>query len=599
MSRRSLFALLAFAALSARAAPVPGVFHGTPLSLGPGLPVCAKATFDPRLAEGGGRVLILDAANAGDEQAIRMSEAVVVRRGGLSSRAAAASRRHGIPAVSLGQGRWDAAAPALYLDEPSFGNTLTASGIEYRPVIGSEERTLREGDAVIVDAANGRVTLVPAAEAESRVAAAQAARAYDGMRDSQALERWLIDGPADGRGAALLAELVPRATAGAMPADDLNRVRRAAERSLPASGREAMRRAEGLAFARASRDAKRRAEDCRSDADVATDPAALERLADEARAAAEGVAAVARMLALPDGGAAAAARACRDAALRRAKSRASKTATFAEAAAAGGADRPEGADLPANGWALFVESSGLSEWLARTLDDSSLGLRRKSERVRERIMAAKLDPRSATGVAAVANAAGPVLVNGEDAVIRASGAEDVLERVKEVWAASWAPGPLGARQRAGRGLAYDGRIRIERIAQADVSGLVFSRDPGSGRRERLLVEAAPGSLDGIVSGDAPTEAYALDRATGRELAPRSGAGAAALSPERLARVARLARALDAWKGAGVEAAFSFTGGRLIAHSARPLEAPRPLLPLNDPFSPRPEAGFLNIRPVGR
>jgi hypothetical protein len=72
-----------------------------------------------------------------------------------------------------------------------------------------------------------------------------------------------------------------------------------------------------------------------------------------------------------------------------------------------------------------------------------------------------------------------------------------------------------------------------------------------------------------------------------------------LSPERLARVARLARALDAWKGAGVEVAFSFSGARLIAHTARPLDSPRPVLPLNDPFSPRPEAGFLNIKPVGR
>ncbi|MCM2305305.1 MAG: PEP/pyruvate-binding domain-containing protein, partial [Elusimicrobia bacterium] len=328
-----------------------------------------------------------------------------------------------------------------------------------------------------------------------------------------------------------------------------------------------------------------------ADAADAADAGALERLADEARAEAEGVSAVARLLSLPDGGAASAARACRDAALRRAKARAGKTSDFASAASAGGADRPEGVELPAGAWKLFVESNGLGDWLARTLDDSSLGLRRKSERIRERILEGRLGPVDAL--------VAPSLIIGEDAALKADGPADAARRVKEAWAASWAPGPLGARQRAGRGLAYDGRVRVEKIVPADASGVAFSRDPGSGRRERVLVEAAAGSLDVMLAGDADTESYALDRRSGRVTGPRSGAASAVLSAERLARVARLARALDAWKGAGVEVAFSFAGGRLIAHHARVLEPPRPVIPLNDPFAPRPDAQFLNIKPVSR
>lgn len=591
MSPAAFLPFLLHLSFSARAEPLPGAFSGLSLSLGQGRPVCARATFDRKVAESGGHVLVLDAASEGDDAAIRMAEAVVTRRGGLSSRAGASARRHGVPAVSLGQGRWDARGPALYLDEPSYGPPQSASGYSYRPVVGSEERALLEGDAVIVDPASGRVTLVPPAEAEARVAAAEAARAYDGLRDSSALEVWLAQAEGPRRGAALLSELVPRAVAGAMPADDLSRVRRAAERTAPASAREDMRRAEAAAFTRAAREARRRAEDCAADAADAADAVALERLADEARASAEGLSAVGRMLALPDGGAAAAARACRDAALRRAKSRAGKAADFSAAALAGGADRPEGVDLPPGAWARFVESNGLAEWLERTLDDASLGLRRKSERIRERIASGRLGP--------VDMLVGPSLIVGEDAALKADGPLDAAQRVKEVWAASWGPGPLGARQRAGRGLAYDGRVRVEKIVPADASGLAFSRDPGSGRRERVFVEAAAGSLDGLLSGDAATESYSLDRATGRELSPRTGAATAVLSSERLARVARLARALDAWKGAGVEVAFSFSGSRLIAHHARALEPPRPVIPLNDPFAPRPDASYLDIKPVGR
>ncbi|MBI5246855.1 MAG: hypothetical protein HY923_06710 [Elusimicrobia bacterium] len=584
-------AVLLLLCVCARAEPVPGSFHGLTLSLGSGRPVCAKVTFDRKTAEAGGRILILDAAGAGDEQAIRLSEAVVIRRGGLSSRAGAAARRHGVPAVALGRGRWDGAAPALYLDEPSYGNPQTSAGFSYRPVIGSEERALREGDAVIVDASKGQVTLVPPSEAESRTAAAEAARAFDGLRDAQALEQWLAQSGDEKRGAALLEELVPRAAEGLMSADDLARVRRAAERALPASARENMRRTEASVFTRAAREARARAEDCLADAKEATDSISLERLAEEARAAASGLAGAARLMSLSDGGSAAAARDCADAASKRAKSRAGKRAELADVAAAAGADRPEGVELPAGSWASFVESNGLKDWLSSTVDDASLGLRRKSERIRERVQSGRLGP--------VAGVNGPSLIVGEDAALRVEGPAEAPARIKEAWAASWGPGPLGERLRAGRALAYVGRVRIEKIAAADASGTAFSRDPGSGRRERVFVEAASGSLDGILSGDAALEAYTLDRRTGRELAPRTGAGAAALTPDKLARVARLARALDAWKGAGVEFAFSFSGARLLVHHARSLEAPRPVVPLNDPFAPRPEAGYLNLKAVAR
>ncbi len=383
---------------------------------------------------------------------------------------------------------------------------------------------------------------------------------------------------------------MPRAAAGLMPADDLSAIRRRADAALPAAAREALRAAEARAFARAARAAKRRAEDCASDAADATDPAALERIADEAAASADGVAAVARLLAQPDGGAAALARECRASALKRAKGRSPKTLTLADAAAAAGADRPEGVELPEGSWKRFVSDNGLGDWLARTVDDSSLGLKRKSERIREKIASGRLAPPSGLPP-------GPSLIVGEDAALKAEGAEDAAQRVKDVWAASWAPGPLGARLRAGRALDYEGRVRVERIAAADASGLAFSRDPGSGRRERVLVEAVAGPLDKLLSGDAATETFALDRRSGREAAPRAGAGSAGLDASELARVARVARALDAWKGAGVEVAFSFEGKRLLVHHARALEAPRPVVPLNDPFAPRPEAQALDVKSV--
>ncbi|HAZ08573.1 MAG TPA: hypothetical protein DCZ01_08655 [Elusimicrobia bacterium] len=573
------------------AEPEPGSFHGLALSQGPGRPVCARATFDRRKAAAGGRILILDGAEPGDEDAIRMSQAVIARRGGLTSRAALAARRHGVPAVALGRGVWDPAGPALLVAEPVFGPSSSVGGVEARPAAGTREAALREDSAMCVDAPSARVLLLAPDEAEERVAAAEAARAYDGLRDAGALERWLDSEPGASRAAALCAELVPRAAEGAMPFADLARLTRAARAHAGAAGRERLARAERRAFARAARAARAELASCPSSAADAPSAEVLARLASEAKDLALRVAAIGGVLGTGDGGAGALARACGEAAARRRKSVPVASPSLEEASLAAGADRSEVVELPPDSWRRFVSENGLSDFLSSTLDDASLGLRRKSARVRERLLAARLEPASQAGRAALAAATVPVLVVGEDATLSASAGE-VLTKVREAWAASWAPGPLGARLRAGRGSDYAGRMRLMRLAPADVSGLAFSRDPGSGRRGRILVEAAPGGIAAVLEGGAASARRALDARTGRML--ESQGAEAGLTPARLKRLARLVRGLDAWRGGGVETAFSFAGGRLLVHHVRPLEPPAPARPVLDPFSPRPAAQALPV-----
>ncbi len=60
-----------------------------------------------------------------------------------------------------------------------------------RAASGEREVVLREGAAACVDAAAGRVFVPPSDEADARVSAAEAAHAYDGLRDEPSLEHWL------------------------------------------------------------------------------------------------------------------------------------------------------------------------------------------------------------------------------------------------------------------------------------------------------------------------------------------------------------------------------------------------------------------------
>lgn len=583
--------------LSGRVDSEPGAFRATAVSLGRGRPVCARATFDPRVAAAGGRVLILDSAAGADDEAVRLSEAVVIRRGGLAGRAALAARRHGVPAVTLSQAGWSEEGPSLLLDEPVYGEETREAGLSWRPVTGATPRFVREGDAMIVDAAGGRVVLLAPEEAEDRVAAAEAARAYDGLRDAVALAHWL-DGASPRRSAALLEELIPRALAGAPGPDEFARLRRAAEAGASASGRDRLRAAEARAFRRAVAEVREAAADCLSDAASASSPGALRRLATEARAAATGVAAMARLLGRDDAGAAAAAATCRAAAERRLASLGPRASDdLLVAARAAGADEAEGGELPADAWPRFVADNDLGAWLRSVVSDASTGLRLKSERIRARVLAGRLDSTSPAAAAAMTAAGtGSGLVIGDDGTSRYSGPAELLDKVKESWAASWAPGPLGARLRAGRALEVSGRLRVERVAAADASGILFTRDPSSGRRGRALALAAAEGLDAVLSGRAAVESYAFERASGRPL-PGSPAGGA-LSGERLARLARLARALDAWSATGVEAGFAFSGPRLRVFHARPLEAPAAIvIPAAESLSPRPEPTIPGVRAV--
>jgi phosphohistidine swiveling domain-containing protein len=577
----------------------PGSFSGLTLSMGPGRSVCARVTFDRRKAAAGGLIFATDAGEPGDEDAIRLSEAVIARRGGLTSRAAIAARRHGVPAVALGRGSWDASIPALTLREPVFGPAAAGGGLSVRPAGGEREVILSEDSAACVDAAAGRVAVLADAEAEPRLAAAAAGRAFDGLRDEPALERWLEAAPDEGRAAALMRELAPRALAGGISSEDLARAESAARAAAGPGGRGALEAATRRAWSRAVRAGRANLADCAGAAADAPAGDVLDRLTGGAKAVADRAAAAGRILGGGDGGLGALSRACAAAAAKRRKSVPPASPSLDDAAAAAGASRTESSALPPGAWRSFAAENGLDEFLARTLDDASLGLRRKSERVREKILAGRLDENTATGRLILTSAlSGPALVVGDDATLKAAGARELFAAVREVWAASWGAGPLGARLRAGRGADYAGTLRVSRVPKADLSGLLFSRDPGSGRR-RVLVEAAPGGIDGLLSGGAAADRYSLEPRSGRvlESVPAAPDGKPLLGSERLKKLARLARALDAWRGGAVEAAFSFDGDTLTVHHARPLEPLRPPQPLNDPFSPRPAPEALNVKPA--
>lgn len=505
------------------------LLYGTAVS--PGRPVTGRLTFDPAVARQGGAVYATPRLEGGDEQALRMSEALILTGAGGSSRAAQEARRRKLPAVALGNARWEPGGK-LIVEHAVLGPAKNG----LRQVVERRRVELTEGSVVTVNAEQGTVVVAPSELASDWLAAAEAARAYDGLRDLQSLLLWR-QGASDEAAERLIQELQRRAVDGEADPAHLG----ALGARIKASAAEEKRifneaRDRLTAFL---------AESLERMADASTQDA-VDRLLAEARrrhrAYSEACAALQHKQPAPPA-AALLARLERFAKERR-PGLPAKAGDWSEAAVKAGAEPRARRILDASFYKKFVEENALSRRLEDISGDASLTLGRKSQRLRSLILSKK------------APDLGAELPPGERLRLLGEGErfEDVPRaqagaKVLEIWAAAWDPGPLGARKRAGG-------LHPEPVVTAEAAGggqalRCWTRDPLSPRRQ-------------LVQG--PAFEAALDRRTGELAAPPSGtppSGAA------LKKVSKVLRALEGHWGRPVLAELSLDGERLSVLSAVP------------------------------
>lgn len=526
---------------------------GFALSLGPGRRVTGRLTYDEKKALSGGWILAAPRAGAEQAAAVRLSRAFISASGGLFSPAAVAARRHGVPAIVLPQAAFKDGA--LVVERPVFGKARQVGGVTLEPAEKAERAPLPEGAVVSVDAAHG-LLIVPAKEdEEDELALDEALGAFEGMADAQALVQWWR-GRAEGERSAHLAErltqeLCARVAAGTSRADAVARV-------LHDVKSPAVRPAVQAAL----REGKERLAELLASAKEAGSPAAAQRISDEAQALARRMS---QLAAAAPGADASSCKAAAAAVERAAKSREQELArrkplSLAEALAEAGARPPRGKSLGPDVYRAFVDETGLGPRLEEVAQDASLDLRGKAQRI-EALFSAAQAPRTAKAVADAAPSAGQVAVTGP--LDRREGpASSVFALVRAAWADAWSPEELGRRKRAGKPAAPEPWVSIEAVVAADVSGLAFSRDPATGRADRVIVSAG-------------SDQYVLDRSGSRELMPALVADKRKLSLEQLRRVARAARAAENWLGVPAELSFAFSGADLIALGAKPMEPAKP------------------------
>ncbi|MGH9159995.1 MAG: PEP/pyruvate-binding domain-containing protein [Vicinamibacteraceae bacterium] len=105
----------------------------------------------------------------------------------------------------------------------------------------------------------------------------------------------------------------------------------------------------------------------------------------------------------------------------------------------------------------------------------------------------------------------------QETFLNTRGIEAVLDRLKQCWASFFAPRALFYRFQ--KGAPDDTRIAVvvQEMVCADKSGVMFTMDPVQKLRDRMVIEAALGLGEGIVSGLITPDHYVVDRDNGAPL----------------------------------------------------------------------------------
>ncbi len=527
-------------------------FSGLTISMGAGRRVTARLTFDRNKAASGGFIYIAARVDDDAAQAVRLSQAVVTTSGGRLSRAAALARARGIPALVLGAARWEEGG-VLALEQPLFGKPVKEAGLQVQAVEKTGWLRLHEGDVVSVDPLRGELLAYAAGEQQTRLDAAEAAQAYDGLHDGQALLQWLA-GRTPAAGLLLLAELAERIGDGSGRGQDLAK--------LSAAVGPDFKEEELKLYLRQERRVTLRLQDAVRSVRSASSLPAVDRIETQGEELFSGL----QWLASAFGQSARLNKSAELSSELRLHARLRRQALAGRppadalvlAAEAAGAQLPPRAALGPELYLRFIDENGLRARLEELASDVSLPLPRRSQRIQALLLAAPLAPDSTLGREILSAApAGEVLsVRGLGEHFGSVPRERLLDFVKQAWAAGWDPSALGRRKRSGGSIQPEARVSVEGRIVDSVSGRVFSRDPASGRRERIVVEAS--------AKDSPaSDEYTLERGTGGEVLPALlGGGKRLLSARDLAALAKAARALEDQTGAAMEAAFAFSGKTL-------------------------------------
>lgn len=172
------------------------------------------------------------------------------------------------------------------------------------------------------------------------------------------------------------------------------------------------------------------------------------------------------------------------------------------------------------------------------------------------------------------------------------GEAELLECVKRCWMSVWGERVIAYRKSQGVTDEPAIAVVVQRMVDSECSGVMFTADPTSSDRSRVVVEAAFGLGEVVVSGQVEPDTYVLSKVGPRvlevrvgmkthklvrsaagtvrvELGPEQG-GERVLTDERLMELAQLAQRIEEHYGSAQDTEWAFEAGKLYLLQSRPI-----------------------------
>ena len=182
-----------------------------------------------------------------------------------------------------------------------------------------------------------------------------------------------------------------------------------------------------------------------------------------------------------------------------------------------------------------------------------------------------------------------------DTYLNVRGGDDVLDAVRRCWASLWTGRAIGYRQRQGiRPEDVSMAVVVQQLVAAEAAGVVFTANPVTGARDELMINAAWGLGEAIVSGRVTPDMIVIDKQTGairsqeisskdvmtvrlelgtrEEPVPAGKRRRAALEPAQAAELARLGVKIEQLYGQPMDIEWAMCDGRIFIVQARPVTA---------------------------
>jgi phosphohistidine swiveling domain-containing protein len=186
----------------------------------------------------------------------------------------------------------------------------------------------------------------------------------------------------------------------------------------------------------------------------------------------------------------------------------------------------------------------------------------------------------------------------QDTFLNVVGPADLLDAVVRCWASLWTARALGYRAR--NGIDHESvalAVVVQLMIPSEVSGVLFTANPLTGRRTETVIDAALGLGEALVSGRVEPDHYVVDTDAGRVLCrtlgakalsvrglpgggtvsrPESAADRQALPDEQILALTRLGRRAEQAFGSPQDLEWAWAEGRLSVVQSRPITSLYPL-----------------------